>query len=166
MGKQHLSRDERLIQKGRLIGTRENMDVVAMVLLDKMGFHVAVVPDDAPLPTGVLPEEDVEPKGGQSGAVMLPAHGLSARDLHTGAEGAGFGAALGVVVQIHGLFHGKQQLGQAGKGNSQAGLRAVEVADRALIFISCDGDEISGVRHRDEMGIWGLHTVHSFQSMV
>lgn len=46
MAKQHLSRDERLIQKGRLIGTRENMDVVAMVLLDKMGFHVAEETED------------------------------------------------------------------------------------------------------------------------
>lgn len=47
MGKQHLSRDERLIQKGRLIGTRENMDMVAMVLCDKFGFHVREQTEDA-----------------------------------------------------------------------------------------------------------------------
>lgn len=40
MGKQHLSRDERLIMKGKLQGTRENMDMVAMVLMDKCGWHV------------------------------------------------------------------------------------------------------------------------------
>ena len=40
MGKQHLSRDERLIMKGKLQGTRENMDMVAMVLLDKFGWHI------------------------------------------------------------------------------------------------------------------------------
>lgn len=39
MGKQHLSRDERLIQQGRLKGTRECMDIVAMVLMDKCGWH-------------------------------------------------------------------------------------------------------------------------------
>lgn len=38
--KQHLSRDERLIMRGKLEGTRNNMDMVGMVLLDKMGFHV------------------------------------------------------------------------------------------------------------------------------
>ena len=40
MGKQHLSRDERLIMQGRLKGTQENMDMVAMVLMDKCGWHV------------------------------------------------------------------------------------------------------------------------------
>ena len=40
MGKQHLSRDERLIMKGKLLGTQENMDMVGMVLLDKFGWHV------------------------------------------------------------------------------------------------------------------------------
>ncbi len=40
MSKQHLSRDERLIMKGKLQGTRENMDMVAMVLTDKCGWHV------------------------------------------------------------------------------------------------------------------------------
>ena len=40
MGKQHLSRDDRLIMKGKLQGTRENMDMVAMVLMDKCGWHV------------------------------------------------------------------------------------------------------------------------------
>ena len=39
MGKQHLSRDERLIQQGRLMGTRECMDMVAMALMDKCGWH-------------------------------------------------------------------------------------------------------------------------------
>ncbi len=40
MGKQHLSRDERLIMKGKLQGTQECMDMVAMVLMDKCGWHV------------------------------------------------------------------------------------------------------------------------------
>ena len=40
MAKQHLSRDEKLIMRGRLQGTRECMDMVAMVLLDKFGWHV------------------------------------------------------------------------------------------------------------------------------
>ena len=40
MGKKHLSRDDRLIMKGKLQGTRENMDMVAMVLLDKFGWHI------------------------------------------------------------------------------------------------------------------------------
>ena len=40
MGKQHLSRDERLIMKGKLQGTQECMDMVAMVLIDKCGWHV------------------------------------------------------------------------------------------------------------------------------
>ena len=45
MGKQHLSRDERLIMKGKLQGTRENMDMIGMdmigmVLQDKFGWHV------------------------------------------------------------------------------------------------------------------------------
>ena len=39
MGKQHLSRDERLIMKGKLQGTRENMDMIGMVLQDKFGWH-------------------------------------------------------------------------------------------------------------------------------
>lgn len=37
MGKQHLSRDERLIMQGKLQGTRECMDMVAMALIDKCG---------------------------------------------------------------------------------------------------------------------------------
>ena len=40
MGKQHLSRDERLVMKGKLQGTRENMDMIGMVLQDKFGWHV------------------------------------------------------------------------------------------------------------------------------
>ena len=40
MGKQHLSRDERLIMKGKLQGTQECMDMVAMALIDKCGWHV------------------------------------------------------------------------------------------------------------------------------
>ena len=40
MGKQHLSRDDRLIMKGKLKGTRENMDMIGMVLQDKFGWHV------------------------------------------------------------------------------------------------------------------------------
>ena len=40
MGKQHLSRDERLVMKGKLQGMRECMDMVAMVLIDKCGWHV------------------------------------------------------------------------------------------------------------------------------
>lgn len=40
MGKQHLSRDERLIMQGKLQGTRENVDMVAMALIDKCGWHV------------------------------------------------------------------------------------------------------------------------------
>lgn len=40
MGKQHLSRDERLIRQGRLKGAQECMDMVAMVLMDKCGWHV------------------------------------------------------------------------------------------------------------------------------
>ena len=40
MGKQHLSRDDRIFMQGKLQGTRENMDMVAMVLMDKCGWHV------------------------------------------------------------------------------------------------------------------------------
>ena len=40
MGKQHLSRDDRLIMKGKLQGTRENMVMIGMVLQDKFGWHV------------------------------------------------------------------------------------------------------------------------------
>ena len=40
MGKQHLSRDERLIMKGKLQGTQECMDMVAMALMDKCGWHI------------------------------------------------------------------------------------------------------------------------------
>lgn len=40
MAKQHLSRDERLIMKGKLIGTQQNMDMIGMVLMDKFGWHV------------------------------------------------------------------------------------------------------------------------------
>lgn len=40
MAKQHMSRDEKLIMKGKLQGTRENMDMIGMVLQDKFGWHV------------------------------------------------------------------------------------------------------------------------------
>ena len=40
MGKQHLSRDDRIFMQGKLQGTRENMDMVAMALIDKCGWHV------------------------------------------------------------------------------------------------------------------------------
>ena len=40
MGKQHLSRDDLIFMRGKLQGTRENMDMVAMVLMDKCGWHV------------------------------------------------------------------------------------------------------------------------------
>lgn len=40
MGKQHLSRDDRIFMRGKLQGTRECMDMVAMVLMDKCGWHV------------------------------------------------------------------------------------------------------------------------------
>lgn len=40
MGKQYLSRDDRIFMRGKLQGTRENMDMVAMVLMDKCGWHV------------------------------------------------------------------------------------------------------------------------------
>lgn len=40
MGKQHLSRDDRIFMRGKLQGTRENMDMVAMALMDKCGWHV------------------------------------------------------------------------------------------------------------------------------
>lgn len=40
MGKQHLSRDDRIYMQGKLQGTRECMDMVAMVLVDKCGWHV------------------------------------------------------------------------------------------------------------------------------
>ena len=46
MGKQHLSRDDRLIMKGKLQGTRENMDMIGMVLQDKFGWHVREEPPD------------------------------------------------------------------------------------------------------------------------
>ena len=46
MGKQHLSRDERLIMQGRLKGTQENMDMVAMVLMDKCGWHIQEQTED------------------------------------------------------------------------------------------------------------------------
>ena len=46
MGKQHLSRDDRLIMKGKLQGTRENMDMIGMVLQDKFGWHVREETDD------------------------------------------------------------------------------------------------------------------------
>lgn len=47
MGKQHLSRDERLIMQGRLKGTQENMDMVAMVLMDKCGWHIQEQTEDS-----------------------------------------------------------------------------------------------------------------------
>ena len=40
MAKQHLSRDEKLLMKGRLEGIQQTMDLCAMVLLDKFGWHV------------------------------------------------------------------------------------------------------------------------------
>lgn len=40
MGKQHFRRDDRIFMRGKLQGTRENMDMVAMVLMDKCGWHV------------------------------------------------------------------------------------------------------------------------------
>jgi hypothetical protein len=40
MGKQHLSRDDRIFMDGKRRGTQENMDMVAMVLIDKCGWHV------------------------------------------------------------------------------------------------------------------------------
>lgn len=40
MGKQYLSRDDRIFMRGKLQGTRENMDMVAMALMDKCGWHV------------------------------------------------------------------------------------------------------------------------------
>lgn len=47
MAKQHLSRDQRLIMKGKLIGTQENMDMIGMVLTDKFGWHVHEETEDA-----------------------------------------------------------------------------------------------------------------------
>ena len=35
-----MSRDDRIFMRGKLQGTRENMDMVAMVLMDKCGWHV------------------------------------------------------------------------------------------------------------------------------
>mgnify|MGYP000506629291 FL=1 len=40
MGKQHLSRDDRIFMDGKRRGTQECMDMVAMVLMDKCGWHV------------------------------------------------------------------------------------------------------------------------------
>ena len=40
MGKQHLSRDDRIFMRGKLQGTRENMDMVAKVLMDTYGWNV------------------------------------------------------------------------------------------------------------------------------
>ena len=40
MAKQHLSRDEKLLMKGRLEGVQQTMDLCAMVLLDKFGWHI------------------------------------------------------------------------------------------------------------------------------
>lgn len=47
MGKQHLSRDERLIMKGKLQGTQECMDMVAMALMDKCGWHIQEQTEDS-----------------------------------------------------------------------------------------------------------------------
>lgn len=47
MGKQHLSRDDRIFMEGKLQGTRENMDMVAMVLMDKCGWHVLEETEDS-----------------------------------------------------------------------------------------------------------------------
>ena len=40
MGKQPLSRDERIFMRGKLQGTRENRDMVERGLMDKCGWHV------------------------------------------------------------------------------------------------------------------------------
>ena len=48
MGKQHLSRDDRIFMRGKLQGTRENMDMVAMVLMDKCGWNVQEETADSP----------------------------------------------------------------------------------------------------------------------
>ena len=40
MSKQHLSRDDRIFMSGKRRGAQETMDMVAMVLQDKFGFHV------------------------------------------------------------------------------------------------------------------------------
>lgn len=40
MGKQHLSRDDRIFLDGKRRGTQECMDMVAMALIDKCGWHV------------------------------------------------------------------------------------------------------------------------------
>ena len=40
MGKQHLSRDDRIFMDGKRRGTQECMDMVAMALMDKCGWHV------------------------------------------------------------------------------------------------------------------------------
>lgn len=40
MSKQHLSRDDRIFMVGKRRGAQETMDMVAMVLQDKFGFHV------------------------------------------------------------------------------------------------------------------------------
>lgn len=40
MDKQHLSRDDRIFMDGKRRGTQECMDMVAMVLMDKCGWHV------------------------------------------------------------------------------------------------------------------------------
>lgn len=48
MGKQHLSRDDRIFMRGKLQGTRDNMDMVAMVLMDKCGWHVQEETADSP----------------------------------------------------------------------------------------------------------------------
>ena len=47
MGKQRLSRDERLIMKGKLQGTQECMDMVAMALMDKCGWHIQEQTEDS-----------------------------------------------------------------------------------------------------------------------
>lgn len=40
MGKQHLSRDDRIFMDGKRRGTQECMDMVAMALIDKCSWHV------------------------------------------------------------------------------------------------------------------------------
>lgn len=40
MAKQHLSRDDRIFLDGKRRGTQECMDMVAMALIDKCGWHV------------------------------------------------------------------------------------------------------------------------------
>ena len=40
MAQHHLTRDEQLLLKGRLEGIQQTMDLCAMVMLDKFGWHI------------------------------------------------------------------------------------------------------------------------------